>query len=98
MDIYKKAEGLEYLICEMLRGEHVRHIKESELAEFVHRAGIAIHNIPMNIVANTQLTREQFNDINDLDPSGSNDKWGHWTEELAVSFGQTLPEKAKAHA
>ena len=90
---YMKAQGLENLICSMLRGNDLKGYEEKELRDYIHRAGIALHNLPHNLLAHTLITLDQFNDINDLDPNSSTCKWGYWSQELAAAFAQELPAK-----
>jgi len=85
-----KAKGLHDLICDMLRGVHVNNMSRAALAEFTYKAGAALHNTPLNLVNDEKLSTRQLIDINKLDPSGANNKWGDWVKQITIAFDQEL--------
>lgn len=86
-----KATGLERLICNMLRAQAIRGIKDEEYRHYLNKAGVALHTLPHHVAANTQLEPHELRDINALDTSGSEMAWGNWVRELCGWFGQDLP-------
>jgi len=91
--LHNKAEALQALITYMLRGVHTYEMDKEELQVYVQRAGIALHNLPLLISKNQRISGENFSEINGLDPSGSDNKWGEWCVELSRCLDMPLPPK-----
>lgn len=95
MNASKRATGLHDLICRMLRGNHLEKMSKSQLEYYTYQAGVALHNIPLVIADGSDLTNDQFEWVNRLDPSAKPGQWGDWCKLLADSFDQTLPHEPK---
>lgn len=87
----KQGRALHDLICAMLRGPHIRRVAGADLAIFVNRAGIALHNIPLSFANNEPIRESQLKAINEIDPDGGNETWGPWVTMFCSTIGQPLP-------
>lgn len=89
-----RAEAVHDLICNMLRGPHIRKMSAEDLAAYVYKAGVALHNLPFMIIDPNVSYRPMdhclLQEINALDPDALPGQWGQWAQELAGGFGITL--------
>lgn len=85
-----KAAALHDLICNMLRGSHIRKMACADLSIYTYKAGVALHNLPFALTGEQALTVEQLKEVNELDPNVTASEWGPWATNLAAAFGVTL--------
>ena len=85
-----KAQAVHDLICDMLRGPHIRKMAGADLAIYTYKAGVALHNLPFVLVGEQPLTIEQLREVNELDPSATSGAWGPWASSLGAAFGVTI--------
>ena len=88
-----KAQAVHDLVCNMLRGPHIRKIAGVDLTAYTYKAGVALHNLPFVLTGEQALTEAQLHDVNELDPDAISDAWGPWATNLATAFGVALPAK-----
>lgn len=86
-----RAVALHNLICAMLRSTHVQSMPPETLRKFTYRAGVALHNLPQEMLSPEGLTHSTLKDVNAIDPSANSGQWGCWATELAHGFGVSLP-------
>ena len=86
-----KATAVHDLVCNMLRGPHIRKMAGADLPAYTYKAGVALHNLPFVLTGDQPLTVAQLHDVNELDPSAASGVWGPWASELAATFGLALP-------
>lgn len=91
MSSERKAQALHDLICRVLRGGHVNNLDGSALKGYIYSAGVALHNLPLAIAQNADITVFEFQQINRLDPSAKDGEWGDWCKIIAAEFQQELP-------
>jgi hypothetical protein len=93
----EKARALSSLITMMLRSGYglSGDFDNKELASYIHDAGVALHNIPLNIAKGHPLYVEQLYQINKLDPSSKNNEWGSWVKSLVPHLCPVLPQYDK---
>lgn len=94
---HKKSVGLEHLISNMLRGPHFQELNVEDTRSFIDKAGVALHNLPHNITTNEHLRPEQLLEINELDPTGNDQHWGKWVQDLCGYFEQAIPATPQAY-
>lgn len=89
----EQTKALETLICEFLRGGiDTSSMSTSELQIYMHQVGIALHNIPHNIVSGEPLDLGQLQSIDKLDPTSTKKEWGMLVKNIARKFGD-IPRK-----
>ncbi len=87
----RQAAAIEHLICEMLRGPHVRDMGHRELADYAYQVGVVLHNTP-HLLTGAALNLEQLRDIDRLDPNGGKQShWGPWATDFASAFDLPMP-------
>lgn len=86
-------EALQLLICDMLRSSHFQMMNEDQMRIYTYQAGVALHNIPINIANGQILHTSQLINIDRLDPSSTSYKWGEWISRYAAKTNQVLPDK-----
>ena len=55
-----KAKAVHDLICEMLRGPHIRTMAGGDLPGYLYKAGVALHNLPFAITGEQPLIEGHF--------------------------------------
>lgn len=86
-----RAEAVHDLICEMLRGPHIRLLDKIASHHYLIGAGIALHNLPRYAVGDHVLSTHDLLAINDLDPQGAANVWGPWVKEFCAKTGHAAP-------
>ncbi|WP_341744695.1 hypothetical protein [Azonexus hydrophilus] len=86
-----KSQAVHDLICNMLRGLHIRKMAGADLARYTYKAGVALHNLPFVLTGDQALTEGHLLDVNELDPHATSGAWGPWTSSLSAAFGLALP-------
>ncbi|AOV18715.1 hypothetical protein BJI67_15840 (plasmid) [Acidihalobacter aeolianus] len=82
---------MENLICDMLRGQHIRSMSADDTKRYIYLAGAALHTLPFSERGRVEITEEQFRQIDALDPNAPLGRWGPWVEDLAKGFDLDLP-------
>lgn len=86
-----KAQAVHDLICDMLRGPHIRQMSGADLAVYVYKAGASLHNLPFALTGEQSLSEAQLREINELDPVADLNDWGPLASRLAQAFCFDLP-------
>ncbi|CAH7426784.1 hypothetical protein VCHA53O466_50469 [Vibrio chagasii] len=84
--MHKFDHAMHDLICDTLRGEHVRTMTSDELKIYTYKLGCALHNVPHYLRETGTIPEIVKAELNELDPTfeSSQAEHGEWVTRFLI--------------